>query len=251
MKNLTSTYIVRRLTDLQMTSFRDEEFGRIFDLSLPQTYQVLHRLARSGLLHRIAPGRYVVGGPGEGAALGQPFFLATRIVEPSYVGFWSALHYFGWTEQAPREVLVANTRRSGRTRLGRTAVRFVRLRPSRFFGYAAVRTGTVEFPVAEPEKAIVDAFLVPALSGGIELVAAALREALPDLDQPKLEAYVTRMAVRSLASRLGHLLARSGVESEALHASCSAVYVKLDPSGPRRGRYDSRWRVLDNLREAA
>jgi len=26
--------------------------------------------------------------------------------------------------------------------------------------------------------------------------------------------------------------------------------VKLDPRGPRRGRYDARWRVIDNLPEA-
>jgi len=251
MKNLTSTYILRRLTDLQMTSFRDEEFGRIFGLTRPQAYQVLHRLAGSGLVHRIAPGRYVVGGPGEGTALGQPFFLATRIVEPSYVGFWSALHYYGWTEQAPREVFVVNTRRSGRRTVERIAIRFVRLRPSRFFGYASARSGNVEFPVAEPEKAIVDSLLLPELCGGMELVAGALREALPGLERPKLEAYAARTAVRSLASRLGFLLARSGVESEALRTTRSAVYVKLDPRGPRRGRYDSRWRVVDNLAETA
>jgi predicted transcriptional regulator of viral defense system len=251
MKNLTSTYILHRLAELQMTSFRDEEFSRLFGLRRAQGYQTLHRLAGSGLLRRIAPGRYVVGGLAAGAALGQPFFLATRIVEPSYVGFWSALAYYGWTEQAPRIVFVATTRRSGRQTFGRITVRFVRLRSSRFFGYAAVSQGNLEFPMAEPEKAIVDALLLPELSGGLELIAAALREALPGLDRPKLEAYAVRTGVRSLASRLGYLLARSGFASEALRAAGSSVYVKLDPRGPRRGRYDSRWRVLDNLPEAA
>ncbi len=251
MKNLTSTYIIRRLAELQVTSFRDQEFRRLFHLNPPQAYHVLHRLARSGVVHRIAPGRYVLGGPGPGAALGQPFFLATRIVEPSYVSFWSALHYYGWTEQAPRVMLVATTRLSGRRKLGPVAVRFVRLRPSRFFGYAAVRQGDVEFPMAEPEKAVVDSFLLPDLSGGMELVASAFQEALPGLDRPKLEAYATRTGVRTLASRLGYLLARSGTESEALRASTSSVYVRLDPRGPRRGRYDSHWHVVDNLAGAA
>lgn len=250
MKNLTSTYIFRRLAGLQMTSFRDEEFCRIFGLSRPRGYQVLHRLAASGLLHRVASGRYVVGSSGDGMAVGEPLFLATRIVEPCYVGFWSALHYYGWTEQAPRMVFIANTRLSGRRNVGTIAVRFVRLRPPRFFGYAAARQGNLEFPVAEPEKAIVDSVLLPELSGGMGLVAGALREAMPDLDRPKLEAYATRVAVRSLASRLGFLLARSGTESEALRTAASSVYVRLDPRGLRRGRYDSRWRIVDNLPEA-
>lgn len=251
MKNLTSTYIIRRLSELEMTAFGDVEFGRVFGLRGPQAHQVLHRLARTGLVHRIAPGRYVLGGPGEGAAMGQPFFLATRIVEPSYVGFWSALAYYGWTDQVPREVLVATTRRSGRRRIGRVAVRFVRLRPARFFGYTAVREGSLEFPLAEREKSIVDALLLPELCGGMELVAGALQEALPQLDRPKLEEYAVRTGVRSLASRLGHLLAASGADSEALVAARSRAYVKLDPRGPRRGRYDSRWRVIDNLPEGA
>lgn len=234
-----------------MVSFRNEEFCRLFGLSRAQGYQILHRLVGSGLLYRIALGRYIVGGPGEGSPLGQPFFLATRIVEPSYVGFWSALAYYGWTEQAPRIVFVATTRRSGRRALGRISVRFVRLQPSRFFGYATVRQGNLEFPVAEPEKAMVDSLLLPEHSGGMELVAEALQEALPGLDRPKLEAYAVRTGVRSLASRLGYLLARSGIASEALRTAGSSVYVKLDPRGPRRGRYDSRWRVLDNLPEVA
>ncbi|HYM39068.1 MAG TPA: type IV toxin-antitoxin system AbiEi family antitoxin [Thermoplasmata archaeon] len=251
MKNITSTYIIRRLAELQVTSFRDEEFSRLFGLTRTRGYQVLHRLVGSGLLHRIARGRYVVGGPGEGTALGQPFFLATRIVEPSYVGFWSALAYYGWTEQAPRVIFVATTRRSGRKVMGAVSVRFVRLRPSRFFGYAAVRQGNLEFPMAEPEKAIVDSLLLPEHSGGMELVASALREALPGLDRSKLESYAMRTGVRSLASRLGYLLERSGIASESLRPASSSVYVKLDPRGPRRGCYDSRWRVLDNLPEAA
>jgi len=251
MKNLTSTYIIRLLVDLQVSSFGDEEFRRIFGLRRPQAYQVLHRLADAGLLRRIARGRYILGGPGEGATLAQPFFLATRIVEPSYIGFWSALHYYGWTEQAPRQVMVATTRRSGRGRVERIAVRFVRLRPARFFGYTNVREGTVEFAIAEREKAIVDALLLPELCGGMETVAGAVGEAIPHLEVPRLEDYALRVGVRSLASRLGYLLARSGVGSDALAAARSGVYVRLDPRGPRRGRYDSRSRVIDNLPQGA
>ncbi len=42
--------------------------------------------------------------------------------------------------------------------------------------------------------------------------------------------------VRELRSRVKALLRRR-----------SSVFVKLDPRGPRRGRYDARWKVIDNL----
>lgn len=249
-KNLTSTYISHSLARWNVEAFRDEEFGRLFHLTPEQTHRVLHRLASAGIVRRLANGRYVFVGLGGSPAESQPFYLGTRLVEPSYVSFWSALHYYGWTEQAPRLVLLASTRASGRRRVGSFSFRFVKLRPSRFFGYTAVRDGRLEFPLAEPEKAIVDSLLLPRASGGMELVAGALTESLATLDVARLEAYAARMGVRSLASRLGHLLARSGIDSKILLPHASSAYVKLDPRGPRRGRYDARWRVIDNLPEA-
>jgi len=233
-----------------MNAFDADEFARLFHLAPAQAYRVLHRLASAGVVKRLANGRYVFAGLGEAPILGQPFFLGTRLVEPSYVSFWSALHYYGWTEQAPRLVFVANTRLSRRRTVEAYAFRLVKLPPTRFFGYTLARERDVEFPIAEPEKAFLDSLYLPGHAGGMELVASALGEAEESLDLPRLEAYAAKMGVRSLASRLGHLLSRSGIESEALLRRASSVFVKLDPRGPRRGRYDARWRVIDNLPEA-
>lgn len=250
MKKLATNYILRRLATLQVTSFSEEEFRRLFQLTSAQGYQVLHRLAAEGYLARIARGRYIVLGVAGSPAAAQPFYVGTRLVEPSYVSFWSALHYYAWTEQAPRLVSIATTKISTRWRVGAFRFRFVKLRASRFFGYALGAQGTVEFPVAEPEKAIVDALFLPQASGGTDLVASALAEAVTALDIAKLQRYGTRMASRSLASRLGYLLERSGVEAQGLLPDASSVYVKLDPRRPRRGQYNARWNILDNLPEA-
>ncbi len=248
-KKLTSIYISHSLAEWGVRAFRDDEFARLFRLTPTRTHEVLHRLASAGFVRRLANGRYVFAGFGPSPAESQPFYLGTRLVEPSYVSFWSALHYYGWTEQAPRLVLVATARVSGRRSVGAFVFRFVKLRPSRFFGYTAVRDGELEFPIAEPEKAIADSFLLPEAAGGMGLVADALAEALGGLDVSKLEAYAARMGVRSLASRLGHLLARSGARAESLLPHISSVYVPLDPRGPRRGRYDPEWKVIHNLAE--
>lgn len=233
-----------------MDAFDTDEFARLFHLAPAQAYRVLHRLVSAGALKRLANGRYVFVFFGGAPILGQPFFLGTRLVEPSYVSFWSALHYYGWTEQVPRLVFVANTRLSGRRTVDAYALRLVRLRPTRFFGYTLAREGDVEFPIAEPEKAFVDSLYLPELSGGMGVVSSAFGEAIESLDVSRLEAYAGKMGVRSLASRLGHLLSRSGAESKALLCRRSSVFVKLDPRGPRRGRYDARWKVIDNLPEA-
>ena len=248
-KNLTLTYISRSLAQWDVETFRDKEFARLFQLRPEQTYGVLHRLVSVGILRRLANGRYLFVGLSGSPAEAQPFYLGTRLVEPSYVSFWSALHYYGWTEQAPRMILFATTRVSGRRRVGSYSFRFVKLAPSRFFGYAAVRDGNLEVPLAEPEKAIVDSLYLPLTAGGMGLVASALPESLATLDVARLQSYAARMGTRSLVSRLGHLLARLGIDAEILLPRASSVYVKLDPHGSRRGRYDARWKVIGNLRE--
>jgi len=169
-----------------MDAFDDDEFARLFHLAPAQAYRVLHRLASAGALKRLANGRYVFAALGEAPILGQPFFLGTRLVEPSYVSFWSALHYYGWTEQAPRLVFVANTRLSRRRAVEAYAFRLVKLPPTRFFGYTLVRERDAEFPIAEPEKAFVDSLYLPGHAGGMGLVGSALGEAegfvIVDLD---------------------------------------------------------------------
>ncbi len=246
-KNLTTSYILRRLAELGVSAFDEDEFRRILGLDPRRAYKVLHRLAARGVLRRIRQGRYVVVGMGPAEVLGQPLYLATRLVEPSYVSFWSALHLYGWTEQAPRVVFVATTKRSGSRRVDSYDVRLVRIASRRFFGYASARQGSFEFPAAEPEKALIDSLYLPDLAGGIGLVAEALQEAKASLDLERLQAYAVAMGVRSLCSRLGYLLEGLGVDSEALRVRSSRDFVPLDPAGPRRGRFIRGWMIIDNL----
>lgn len=247
-QKLTSTYILRRFAQEGITTFSTREFFILFDLGESGGYHVLRRLETRGLIKRIARGRYVLG-VGSGEVLGQAFFLGTRLAEPSYVSFWSALNFYGWTEQAPRVVLIANTKLSGRRRVEAHSFRFVKVKASCLFGYTLARQGAFEFPVADREKAIVDSLWLPSCSGGTGEVAKALAAAIGELNVGVLVSYASRMGSKSLCSRLGYLLERLDVDAAALQDSASTAYVKLDPAGPRRGKYNPRWRVLDNVGE--
>ena len=246
MKKLTTHYILRRLSDLGVVGFREDEFRRLLHLDASRAHRVIHRLARDGGIQRLANGRYVVLG-GRGAdVLGDSLFLATRFAEPSYVSFWTALSYYGWTDQAPRIVFVANLRRSGSRAVEAHRIRLVRLPTKRFFGYEMARAGSVAFPIAQGEKALVDSLYLPSCAGGMDLVARAFEEAVPSVNVERLLEYGARMGVRSLASRLGFLLEAEGVSAEALRPLASSTYVKLEPTGLRRGRFHARWRIIDN-----
>jgi predicted transcriptional regulator of viral defense system len=247
-KKLTLTYILRLLADKGVKTFTTREFFTLFNLNESGGYHVLRRLEARGFVKRIARGHYVLGA-GSKEVLGQAFFLGTRLAEPSYVSFWSALNFYGWTEQAPRVVLIANTRLSGRRRVEAHTFRFVRVKAEHLFGYTLVRQGAIEFPVADHEKAIVDSLWLPSCSGGTDEVAKAMAASIEELDAETLMSYALNMNSRSLCSRLGYLLEKLGANGAALQDSASKAYVKLDPAGPRRGRYSSKWRILDNIGE--
>ncbi len=246
-KKLSTTYILDRLERVGARAFTTDEFLALFRLHQDRGYQLLHRLERKGLIKRLARGRYALVGLGPEEILGQPFFLAARLVEPSYISFWSALNFYGWTEQAPRMVLVANTRSSGRRSIDKYIVRLVRLSPTRFYGYTMESQAGYEFPIAEREKAIVDVLWRPSLAGGMDEVVKSLDDALEALRIDVLEAYAIRMESKTLSSRLGYLLGRHGIDSRALLGSKASTYVKLDPRRARRGRFSAHWNVIDNL----
>jgi predicted transcriptional regulator of viral defense system len=245
---LSTSYIFRRLRDLRMVAFAAADFARVFGLDRERSYAVLGRLVASGGLARVGHGSYVVARSPEEESLGHAFFLGTRLVSPSYVSFWSALHHYGWTEQMPRQALFATTRRSRRAHVGAFPLRFVCLARSRFFGYAEAREGSTSFPIADSEKAIFDSLCLPQYSGGMGEVAKAIAAA-EDLRAPVLAEYAARIGVRTVNSRLGFLLERGGVDAAGLRRFASKTFISLDPEGPRRGRYNARWRVIDNLEE--
>ena len=239
--------ILQVLAGQGITTVSTRDFQRLFRYSPATTLAKLRSLAGEGVLRRFLHGWYVVRGPAEAEVLGDPMFLATRLVEPSYVAYGSALRFHGWTKRAPPVTLVASPRRSHLRSAGGHPVRVVQVPAFRFYGFRTVRRGSLEFAVADPEKAVVDGFHHPHYFGGIRPVIAALERAGDSLDLGRLEAYAVRMDSESLCSRLGYVLDTLGMEPRLLPRHASQSGVKLDSRGPREGPRDSRWWVIDNL----
>src|SRR5208282_848560 len=75
--------------------------------SEPTARKVIRNLLRKGWLTRLVGGRYMVLPPEHGPEnLGEnnPIALAAAAVEPSYIGWWSAAAFHGFTKQKPMTV---------------------------------------------------------------------------------------------------------------------------------------------------
>lgn len=252
MKNsqkLTTSYIARRLHEADLYYFSPATLAALFDVPMTKAYEMLRHLKAEELVRPVEAGKYLLLGFQPEQVLSNPLFIATRLAHPAYVSYWSALHFHGLTEQVPRTVFVATTRKRRPLEFDGARFVFVKVAPYKFFGYQREMVGDLPVLVAEVEKALVDSLDQPRYAGGLLEVAKALYQAREQLDPERLVEYANRMRNRSLCSRLGCLLERFGQPVEGLNIS--QTFVRLDPQGKAEGPYDRRWRVRVNVSDEA
>jgi predicted transcriptional regulator of viral defense system len=170
--------------------------------------KVVSNLVRKGWLSRIVGGRYMLLPPEYGPKnLGEDNILAmaAAAVTPSYIGWWSAAAYRGFTTQRPMKVLVAALRQTPARVIEGAEVRFVKVTPRKFFGYEPYNVYGREVMISSPEKTLVDCLDRPDLSGGPAELARITHSALGEIDAQNLLEPAKAMQSQSLLQRLGFL----------------------------------------------
>jgi predicted transcriptional regulator of viral defense system len=154
-----------------------------------------------------------------------------------YVGLWSALNYWGLTENVPRTVFVVTTKRKRDLEYGPTRFEFVTIAKKRFFGSLEARLGDKAFAVSSREKTVVDCLYMPKYCGGLDEVAKALWRGKKDMNFDKLVSLTRRFGVtvveRRLAFMLDLLKIEPGIRSRLVPKRFTG-YMWLDPLGPKK-----------------
>lgn len=239
--------------------FTTAEAHALLGGSRAATYKLLHDLVKGGWLHALDKGRYLIvpleAGPERRFTLHE-FRLAHHLAPEGYVAYWTALHYHNLTEQIPRDVWIATTRRRQSITLLGVTYTFVTLRPHKLFGAQTVWIEGQAVAIADLEKSVVDALDHPEYCGGVTEVAKALAAAVEErgADPVRLTEYALRMQNGALLKRMGYLAERLAlpVGASAAHwqAALSGGYALLDPGRPAAGPTDARWRVRVNVTDA-
>ncbi|KRR12602.1 transcriptional regulator [Bradyrhizobium jicamae] len=170
--------------------------------------KVIRNLLRKGWLARLTGGCYLLMPPERGAEnIGEnnPLAVASAVVEESYVGWWSAAAFHGFTTQKPTTVFVAVKRQTPARTVEGAEIRFVTVEPRKFFGskrYDVYGRGTL---ISDPEKTVVDCIDRPELVGGATELTRIVHAAMADIDAEKLVTDAMRMESTALLKRLGFL----------------------------------------------
>lgn len=218
-----------RLRKLNLEVFRIKDLKLILNIDSIKAYNIVKALKRKGAIKK-EKNFLILKNTDE-------FITGTSTHQPSYISFWSALNYYGWSDQTPKKILIASTKYSKET----PQFKYITLKNKRFFGYNQI--GNII--IAEKEKAIIDSLLFPKYAGGIKEINLCLKEALKELSKERLIDYALKTNSKAVIRRLGFLLEKYGFKkTEKLKKNLGKGYEKLDPSMKKKNKLNKDW-LLD------
>lgn len=250
MSILTTKYIIEKLLENGLIYFTPKLFASFLGIKSAQAYDLVYRLKKNDLILEVEKGKYFVVGFEKAKILSNPWYVACKIFVPSYVSFWTALNYYGLTEQVPFKVFLATTRQKRKEIKFHSGIfKYVDLKTYKFFGYEQIKVAGMDVLIAQKEKALVDSLDQPDYAGGIDEITKCLYRAIKskEINLKKLFQYALKMQNKSLCSRLGYLLYIMGVNSEALKPYISHSFVLLDPSRSKSRIWNKEWQININL----
>jgi len=170
--------------------------------------------------------------------------IASYLVRPSYVSFLSGLYLHKFTDQIPLKVQVASPKQKKSISFNETEIAFIKLGPSRIFGYRKVPYGTSSLLLGEPEKVVADSLLLPRYCSISEIWKVIKTN---EFDYSKIIGYAKRMRSKVLLKRAGFLLDKAGRDySKELRPLLSKKYEPLNPLKPKKGEKNRTWNIIVN-----
>jgi predicted transcriptional regulator of viral defense system len=197
--------VVLSLTEQGRTTVRAAEVIELVGVE-STARKVIHNLIRKGWLVRLLGGRYLFIPPEHGPErLGEnnPLAIASAVVEPSSVGWWSAASFHGLTTQKPVAVSVAVLRQVASRIIEESEIRFITVPRRKFFGYQSYNVHGRDVVLSMPAKTAIDCLDRPDLAGGASEVVRILDAALRELDVQQLVDIAVQMESTALLQRLG------------------------------------------------
>lgn len=247
------------LTDLTKNNqvvFSIEDAAIILKKQKSKVWGLLKDLTKKGWLHRIEKGKYLMlplGVSPEQPYIEHHFIIASKLIHPYYIGYWSMLNYYGYTEQLSNTVFIASIKRKKETTIAGVNYKFISLPEYKMFGLVDIVISNVNIRTSDREKTIIDCLDHPEFCGGIVEAAKGLWSAREDIDFTKLVAYSEKIGNSAVAKRLGYLLEtlhlREKIEIESLQRIIAKGFSPLDPLLPKEGRTISRWNLILNISE--
>lgn len=249
-----SSRLVTELSQSKKPVFSLSEASEILRTDNRHVKKLLHDLVKKGWLKRIEKGKYFLiplTADSTKPYTENQFLIAAKLIDPYYIGFWSMLHYYGYTEQLINTVFVVSPKRKKNLFLLGVNYKFVKTTSKKMFGLTEAEIDSMPLKVSDKEKTLLDCLDHPEYCGGINEVVKGIWNARNEIDFVKILNYAKKIRNSAVSKRLGYLLEilelDKKIDLKVLKKTIGKGFSALDPHLPRQGQYNSRWNLLLNI----
>ncbi|MBI5332573.1 MAG: hypothetical protein HZB65_03300 [Candidatus Aenigmarchaeota archaeon] len=234
-------FLIDFINEKNMISFSVEDLRRLSGWKSSKIHNTLYTMKKKNIVFKIKRNMFSLA---EKARINM-YKISTAIAHPSYISLWTALSFYGYTEQQIRTIQLISTKQHKNIESKLQRIEIVTMNPGRFYGYTMIDG----FPIADKEKVIIDSFFKPDKCGGFDEVVKCFANAWNELDKRKLLEYIIKFNNKSLISRIGYIIEKfklTGIDTDNLIKYRSNSFVKLDPNVEKTKKYDERWKIIIN-----
>ncbi len=215
--------------------FKARDLVVLLKINKVKTYNIIKALKNKGVIRKIGRSYFAFKDVNE-------FSIASGIHWPSYISFWSALNYYGLSDQMPQKIFLVTTKYTKDIGI----FKYVTLSKKRFFGY--IQAGDIV--IADKEKAIIDSLLFPKYAGGIREIVRCIDSGFNELNMKKLFYYAVKVESKAVLRRLSFILDSinyKGKEIKKLRKNIGKGYELLDPTLPKKNNLNHQWLLDINI----
>jgi len=236
-----------------------QKAAEVLSLSTNAAAVKLASLTRRGWMLRAKRGIYLIlpieAAPGQPTTPEDPWILANKLFSPCYIGGWSAVEYWGLSEQLFNSTLVitAANIRSKQVKVLNQNFRLFNTSATKIEDLIKVWRGSSEVFVSSKERTIVDCLTFPELCGGIQHLATIMSNYAGSSEHNYSEVIknAERFGSGATWKRLGYLAEKLWSDQEdvliAANKHMSAGDAKLDPAVKENGTLINKWRLWINV----
>ena len=215
----------------------------------------IYNLVKKKWILQLKKGLYIIvpldiGVKGADSFIMHNFIIASKLAEHYYIGYWSALNHYGFSDQIPASTFIATPQAKKGLKIIDASYIFVQVSESRFFGISEIEIESEKIRISDKNKTIADCLDHPGHGGGIDEIARSIYFSIEEIDIKKIVKYAQKMGNIAIIKRLGYILDTCGLIEQYRtifdKIELSKGYSLFDPISPKKGRHDKNWILLIN-----
>ncbi len=226
----------KKLREFELNIFTLNDAVKIMGAKKQVTKSILSRWTKQEKIIRLKRNYYALG------ELKSKFELQ-QIFQDTYVGLYSALEFYGSTNQRFNNLDLVSKNRLKETNIAKTKINFNFVNKKMFFGFEKEVINNTAFFISSKEKTIIDCVY---FSSKIYLteINTFIRKEKENLNKEKIIDYLNKINSSTLNKRVGFLLEKNGINLDGL--KIDKKLTKFNKNLSKKGRTNKKWNLIIN-----